>query len=591
VDVSSPLPADFDPHKPHVDQYTWPAPSGTGTMRRVPQVIDTWFDSGSMPFAQWHYPFENREEFARQYPGDFIAEGIDQTRGWFYSLLAIATGLGDALHATDGRHKVAVVAEDHSGGHRLPAGAAEPYRAVVVNDLVLDAHGQKMSKSRGNTVDPWQVIERHGVDAIRLFLVASSQIWVPRRFDEQVIRETAGRFLLTLKNVYHGIFAQYANFGWTPSAADPAAIDRPLLDRWILSRLTAVEAVVDAELQRFDATAASRALMDFVTEDVANWYVRLSRARFYEVDGADNRAAFATLHEVLTVVMRLLAPFAPFVSDWIHRALTGRSVHLADFTRAVGVPRDVALEAAMSEVRALSTLGRAAREEAGIKVRQPLLRLVCVAGDAESALLDALVPLLATELNVKTVEFLGSADSLVSLEAKANFRALGKKWGKETPQAAQAVHALQSATLLAFERGEAVHVTVGGVSHALGADDLTVVRKASGALVVSQDGTRFAAIDPTLTDALKREGLARELVSRVQRFRKESGLHVSDRITLWVAGPAVLHEAVEAHRAWICDETLTLALHVSATLAPDIPPGTTADLDGVPVSLVLQKVS
>ncbi len=602
---------DFDPHKPHIDGYTWPCAECSGTMRRVSEVIDTWFDSGSMPFAQWHYPFENREEFARQYPGDFIAEGVDQTRGWFYSMLAIATGLGDALHAEGDRrtaaeahaaddeygsggyfhHERAPAGEHPAGGHFLPEGAAEPYRAVVVNDLVLDANGQKMSKSKGNTVDPWQVIERHGVDAVRLFLVSSSQIWVPRRFDEQVIRETAGRFLLTLKNVYSGIFAQYANFGWSPSAADPDPADRPLLDRWILSRLCAVESVVDDQLQRFDATAAARTLMEFVSEDVANWYVRLSRARFYEVDGADNRAAFATLHEVLTVVCRLLAPFAPFVSDWIHRALTGESVHLADFTRRDVPARDPALESAMAELRALATLGRAAREDAGIKVRQPLARLVCVAGAGDQGLLDQLVPLLVTELNVKSVEFLGSADSLVQLEAKANFRALGKKWGKETPQAAQAVNALHSATLAGFERGEDVHITVGGHTRPLEADDLTVVRKASGTLVVSQDGTRFAAIDPTLTDELRREGLARELVSRVQRFRKDSGLLVSDRIALWVGGPAALSDAVDAHRAWICDETLTVTLTAGATLPPDVPSGTTADLDGVPVHLALKKVS
>jgi isoleucyl-tRNA synthetase len=613
VQTGHALGADFDPHKPHIDGYTWPCTECDGTMRRVPEVIDTWFDSGSMPFAQWHYPFEHRNEFARQYPADFIAEGVDQTRGWFYSLLAIATGLGDALDggretgdgrrertarkAADDRHAprdigAYAVDEHQSGGRFPPEGRTEPYKAVVVNDLVLDASGQKMSKTRGNTVDPWAVIERHGADAVRLFLVASSQVWLPRRFDEQVIRETAGRFLVTLKNVYSGIFAQYANFGWEPSAADPAVAERPLLDRWILSRLAAVEAEVDAELERFDATAASRALMEFVTEDVANWYVRLSRARFYEVDGAENRAAFATLHEVLTVVSCLLAPFAPFVSDYIHRALTGASVHLASYTRGNAPARDLALESAMAEVRALATLGRSAREEAGIKVRQPLSRLVCVAGgDAPQGLLDALVALLVTELNVKSVEFLGSADSLVSLEAKANFRSLGKKWGKETPQAAKAVNALHSATLLAFERGEAVHITVGGHTHPLDAEDLAVVRKASGALVVAQDGMRFAAIDPTLTDALRREGLARELVSRVQRFRKESGLQVSDRIALWVAGPAALHDAMDAHRAWICDETLTLQLHVAASFGSDAPPGTTADLDGVPVSLALQKVS
>jgi isoleucyl-tRNA synthetase len=196
-----PLPDDFDPHKPHIDQYTWPARSGRGTMRRVPEVIDTWFDSGAMPFAQWHYPFENREVVAAQYPADFIAEGVDQTRGWFYSLLAIGTALGDALpgNAGDG---------------------AAPYRSVVVNDLVLDANGQKMSKSRGNVVNPWEVLERHGADAVRLFLLASSQVWVPRRFDEQAIRETAGRFLLTLRNIHNGIFAQYANFGWAPGPDD-----------------------------------------------------------------------------------------------------------------------------------------------------------------------------------------------------------------------------------------------------------------------------------------------------------------------------------------------------------------------------------
>ena len=613
VKTGESLGKDFDPHKPYIDAYTWPCTECDGTMRRVNEVIDTWFDSGSMPFAQWHYPFENREEFARQYPGDFIAEGVDQTRGWFYSLLAIATGLGDALHPEDVHPKgkgtagaganapgglgagasgdAPTTGEHRSGGHYLAHGVAEPYKAVVVNDLVLDANGQKMSKTRGNTVDPWAVIERHGADAVRLFLVASSQIWVPRRFDEQVIRETAGRFLVTLKNVYSGIFAQYANFGWAPSSADPVVADRPLLDRWVLSRLAAVEATVDSELQRFDATAAARALMEFVTEDVANWYVRLSRARFYEVDSADNRAAFATLHEVLTVVSRLLAPFAPFVSDFIHRALTGTSVHLADFVRGTLPARDSALEAAMEEVRTLATLGRAAREEAGIKVRQPLSRLVCVAGPVSQTLLDELTPLLASELNVKTVEFIGSADSLVTLQAKANFRTLGKKWGKETPQAAQAVNALHSATLLAFERGEPVHVTVGGHSHPLDADDLTIVRKASGALVISQDGSRFAAIDPTLSDELKREGLARELVSRVQRFRKESGLNVSDRIALWVAGPAAVQDAVAAHRAWICDETLTLQLQVSDIVGPDVPPGTTADFDGVPVTLALRKVS
>ncbi len=317
-----PLPADFDPHKPYIDDYTWTCARAQcgGTMRRAPQVIDTWFDSGSMPFAQWHYPFANKELTAKQFPADYIAEGVDQTRGWFYSLLAIASGLGSALpnnEAPDGTSALAA-----------------PFRSVVVNDLVLDETGAKMSKHVGNVVDPNTVIPRHGADAVRLFLVASSQVWVPRRFDEEAIREVAGRFLLTLRNIYGGIFAQYANFGWAPSAQDPAVAARPTVDRWILSRLASVESEVDALMARYEATLAARAVMDFVTDDVSNWYVRLNRARFYDVDTADSRAAFATLHEVLTVACRLLAPFAPFLTDWMHRELTGDSVHVAPYVRA-----------------------------------------------------------------------------------------------------------------------------------------------------------------------------------------------------------------------------------------------------------------
>ena len=259
-----------------------------------------------MPFAQWHYPFENHDKVAAQFPADFIAEGVDQTRGWFYSLLAIATGLGDALPNNDGNQ-------------------AAPFRNVVVNDMVLDANGQKMSKSKGNVVNPWEVMEKHGADAARLFVMAASQVWLPRRYDDNSVREVAGRFLLTLRNVYSGIFAQYANFGWEPSDRDPAIANRPALDRWVLSRLTRVETEVNELMTAYDATVAVRSIMKFFDEDVSKWYVRLSRGRFYDVDTDDNRAAFATLYEVLTVTCRLLAPFTPFVTDLMHRSLTGDS--------------------------------------------------------------------------------------------------------------------------------------------------------------------------------------------------------------------------------------------------------------------------
>ena len=580
----------FDPHKPFIDRYVWPCKCG-GEMKRTPEVIDAWFDSGSMPFAQWHFPFENRDKLERYYPADFIAEGIDQTRGWFYSLLAIATGLGDALPNNLLAH------EAHTPG----VGDTAPYRAVVVNDLVLDADGQKMSKRLGNIIDPASVIPLYGADAVRLFLTTSSQLWTPRRFDEAGIRDTAGRFLLTFKNVYTGIFAEYANFGWAPSDKDPAPHDRPLLDKWVLSRLATVEREADELLNRYEATNAAKVVMTFFDEDVSKWYVRQSRHRFYDVDDADNRAAFATLHEILAVTCRLLAPFAPFITDWVHRELTGSSVHLAAFTRGpLGVGAiDVDLERTMAHIRTLATLGRAGREEAGVKVRQPLARLVCVvpthgasskgAQARAEGMLSELSPLLAAELNIKKVEFISSADDLVTLKAKPNFRSLGKKFGKDTPLAAEAVQALSSDALREFEAGKPLYVSVGNESRELGHEDLTVVRTASGELVVKEEGGYFAALDSVVTRDLRLEGLAREIVSRVQRLRKELGFAVSDRITLFIAGGAEIQEAVNAFQKWIADEVLALKVRVGEQID-----GThathTFDLDGQSVEVALERV-
>ncbi len=564
------LPDDFDPHKPFVDQYRWPcAKCRDASMVRVNEVIDAWFDSGSMPFAQWHFPFENRDTVAQQYPADFIAEGLDQTRGWFYSLLAIAAGLGDAL-------------PNNASGATAPPKVA-PYAAVVVNDLVLDANGKKMSKSLGNVVNPWDVMDEFGADAVRLFLLSSSQLGTPKLFDPAAIRETSARFLLTLKNVYSGIFAQYANFGWAPSPSDPAPVDRPVIDRWILSRTASVEREVDNLLEAFDATAAARLLMTFVVDDVSNWYVRLNRSRFFEVDGPDNRAAFATLHTVLTVTARLLAPLAPFFSDWMHRQLCGTSVHLADFVRAEREPILPALEGAMEEIRALSRLGRAAREDAGVNVRRPLAKLACVVPHEHAKEVEQLLPLLKVELNVKEVALLNSADDLVTLEAKANFRTLGKKFGKRTPLAAKAVEALSGDHLRAFERGESLSITVEGETRHLDVEDVTIVRRATGDLVVKEAMGRFAAIDPTVTDALRREGLAREFVSRVQRSRKEAELAVSDRIRLVVDGSEEIKQAVGEYKEWIAGEVLAVEVQIGGNGLDQMTVSQTADIDGFEV--------
>ncbi len=589
--VGRALPADFDPHKPFIDEYTWPAPSGTGTMRRVPEVADAWFDSGSMPFAQWHFPFEHRAVVARQFPADFIAEGQDQTRGWFYSLLAIATGLGDALPNND---------------RTAPA----PYRAVIVNGIVKDANGLKMSKSRGNAVDPWGVMERHGADAARLFLITSSEVWKELPFDEAQIRQTAGNFLVTLKNVY-AFFALYANFGWAPSDADPRVADRPALDRWVLGRLSEVEREADALLAALDPTAAARRVVEFFDADVSKWYLRLSRGRFYDVQTDDQRAAFATLHEVLLVTARLLAPFTPFVADWLHRALTGgldagESVHLADYVRPSAPPANAdthALAQAMDAVRRLVNLGRAAREDVGINTRQPLATLVAVAPLHEAHVTHALhelETLLAAELNVKTVQWATSGDALVTLEAKPNFRALGKRFGKTTPVAAQAVAALGPDALRRFERGESVSIALDGVEHPLERDDFAILRRAAGAFAVQEEAGYVAALDATVTPELRAEGLAREVVSRVQRLRKEIGLDVSDRIALRVWGDAAVEAAARAHGEYVAGEVLARSFDVGAPGDPT--PGTadgidaltsavsrTLDIDGVGVHVSLRK--
>jgi isoleucyl-tRNA synthetase len=582
------LPGEFDPHKPFIDEYTWKCSCG-GTMSRTPEVIDAWFDSGSMPFAQWHFPFENRDKFERYYPADFIAEGIDQTRGWFYSLLAIATGLGEALPNNVLAHE----------SHSESAVDTAPYRAVVVNDLVLDAEGRKMSKRLGNIIDPKSVIPRYGADAIRLFLTTSSQIWTSRRFDEAGIRDTAGRFLLTFKNVYTGIFAEYANFGWAPSTDDPAPNDRPALDRWILSRLATIEAEADQQLERYEATNAAKAVMTFFDDDVSKWYVRQSRHRFYDVDQPDNRAAFATLHEVIAVTCRLLAPFAPFITDWVHRELTGTSVHLSPFKREHPGQIDVDLERAMSHIRTIATLGRAAREEAGVKVRQPLCRMVCVvpvpgvvyrgAAERAEALFEELSPLLAAELNIKKIEFISSAANLVTLKAKPNFRSLGKKFGKDTPLAAEAVQALGSDALRDFEAGKPLYVSVGNESRELSPEDLTIVRSASGELVVKEEAGYFAALDPTVSRELRLEGLARELVSRVQRLRKELGFAVSDRVTLSVADGQEIQDAVNAFEKWIAAEVLAVKITVGEKI-DETHATHSFDLDGQNVEVALERV-
>jgi isoleucyl-tRNA synthetase len=520
----------FDPHKPFIDGYSWPSPGG-GTMRRVPEVIDAWFDSGAMPAAQWHAPFEHEAEFRRHFPADFICEGIDQTRGWFYSLLAIAVAAFDEA----------------------------PYRHVVVNELVLDAEGQKMSKSRGNVVDPDDLIREFGADTIRLYLLAASEVWKTKRFDRRAIPEVAGGFFNTLRNTYTFLALYAGDAGTTASGGreHPA-----LADRWISAALQdTVNTVVEA-WERYEITAGVKALVRFVVDDLSNWYVRLSRARFWAPDREADPAAVATLRHVLVTVSQLLGPVAPFTSDWLHRALTGASVHLAAFPR-VAPATDESLRSAMGVIRALVSLSRAARDEAGIRVRQPLAAMrVAVPQAVRSAEFDALLDLLRQEVNVRRIEVVGSEADLVRLTGKANYRSLGRRYGRDTPLAAAAVAQLAEAQLHALEAGGAVGVVADGREFSFLPEDVTIERAVASDWLVQSAGPFVVALDPVVSSDLRSEGLARELVNRTQRLRKDASYEYTTRIALAVDGAPPVREAVRIHGDFIRGETLARTLEL-----------------------------
>ncbi len=552
-----PLPKDFDPHKPHIDGYSWKCSRCSGTMKRAGEVIDAWFDSGSMPYAQWHYPFEHQADFEAHFPADYICEAVDQTRGWFYSLLAIAAGVFDV----------------------------SSFKHVIVCEMMLDAAGQKMSKSRGNVVDPVKVVADYGADAVRLYFLLSSQVWLPKRWDEGQVRDVAGSVLEKLRHTYQ-LFRLYAG-DWAPSAKDPKVAARPLADRWLLGRLDETVAAVRAAWDGYDVATGARAVVAFVVDDLSNWWVRLNRARFWVPGAEADPAALATLYEALTVTARLLAPAAPFLSDALHESLAGTSVHLASFP-VPGGRSDPKLSRAMDVVRRLASLARGAREEVSLKVRQPLARMVvAMPQDVDQATFELLRPLLETEVNVKRIEIASHGTDLVSLEARPSFRALGKRFGKATPEAAEAIRRLAPDDVARFESGQPVEITVGGAAHALSKDDLVVHRHAKGDLVVQTDGEVVAALDPRLTDDLKREGIARELVSRVQRMRRDAGYQVTDRIHLWVDGDEPVREAALAHRSYISSETLALELALSPAQAADRQQE--IDLDGVKARIAVRK--
>jgi isoleucyl-tRNA synthetase len=491
-------------------------------MHRVPEVIDVWFDSGSMPFAQFQAPQANLDHFEERFPADFICEALDQTRGWFYSLLAIGTLLFDQ----------------------------SSFKNVVCLGLILDEDGRKMSKSLGNTVEPWEVIERYGADALRWYFFTSKQPWDGYRFSLETIGEAVRQFMLQLWNTY-GFYVLYANASHVdPMDVGPSPSDE--LDRWVLSRLQQTVEIVRDRLDDFDATTAGRAIQSFVDE-LSNWYVRRSRRRFW--NGDPN--AFWTLKTCLVTVAKLLAPFCPFIADELYDNLDGAepSVHLCDFP--VTTARDAELEQAMDVARQTVRLGLAARAQAKIKVRQPLRAAVIVATGRERAAIERLEEIVRDELNVHALRFVSEADELGQIEVKPNYRTLGPRFGKQMPMVAAAVAGLDSGHVaVALREGRPVAITIGGTEHALTADDLLISMKPLEGYQVEREGSHAVALEIEIDEPLRVEGWARDIVRAVQNARQAAGLEVSDRILLTFDGDEELLAAARTHEAYIAAETL-----------------------------------
>ena len=503
-----------DVHRPYIDEPVLRCEDCGADMHRVPDLIDVWWDSGCMPFAQWHAPFENQDAFEDNYPADYICEALDQTRGWFYSLLAVSVLLF-------GRSS---------------------YETCLVLGLILDSEGQKMSKSKGNVVVPWDVLDTHGADAFRWYYFTSKQPWDGYRFSLETVGESVRQFLKPLWNTY-AFYVLYANVNEPLSSGSETE-----LDRWIRSRLAGTVERVTERMEDYDTTFAGRAIAEFV-DDLSNWYVRLSRRRFWEGDSV----AFDTLRTCLVTVAKLLAPLTPFIADEIYDNLDGRepSVHLCDFPEPG--QRDERLEADMQVVRDAVELGRAARAHAKLKVRQPLSEAVVVAAEREREAIGRLERLLTDELNVKSVRYVSEADELGRFELKPNYRTLGPRFGKQMPQVAAAVAALDPARLRAGGRSG---INIEGAEHEIGPDDVQIVLQPLEGYQVERSGTHAVALNLDLDDGLRREGLAREVVHAVQGARKSAGLNVEDRIALTLGGDDELLAATRAHEQYVAGETL-----------------------------------
>jgi isoleucyl-tRNA synthetase len=535
------LTEDFDLHKPFVDDLVLLAPSGK-PMYREPDLIDVWFDSGAMPYAQWHFPFENEETFKRNFPADFIAEGVDQTRGWFYTLHAIAVMLFDSV----------------------------AFKNVVSNGLVLDKNGAKMSKRLGNAVDPFTTIGKYGADATRWYMISNSQPWDNLKFDIEGIEEVQRKLFSTLYNTY-AFFALYANIdGYIPGESQVRLEDRPEIDRWVISTLHTLISDVTEAMDDYEPTKAARAIQLFINDQLSNWYVRLSRRRFWKTDDPqDKQAAYDTLFTCLKTVAQLMAPIAPFYSDFLYRNLNlaessdNLSVHLSDFPKADTSAIDHSLEQRMDLAQQICSMVLSLRKKENIKVRQPLARILLPLSDHhQEAMIQSVSDLIRSEVNVKEIEFVKDTQGMVSKKVKPNFKVLGKKLGANMKVASQAIAALGNDQIQKLEQEGSIELSIGDLSYAIQLDEVEILTEdIAGWLVTSEKGLTVA-LDVTITNDLKLEGYAREMVNKIQNQRKDNDYEVTDRILINIQEHPAVAEIVKAFGQYICNETLADGIKV-----------------------------
>ena len=566
-DMSKENYAKIDLHRPYVDQIVLVSSKGE-PMRRESDLIDVWFDSGAMPYAQQHYPFEHREGFGEVFPADFIAEGVDQTRGWFFTLHAIAAMLFDSV----------------------------AFKNIISNGLVLDKNGNKMSKRLGNAVDPFEVLDSYGADATRWYMITNSQPWDNLKFDRDGVDEVRRKFFGTLYNTY-SFFALYANVdGFTGREAEVPVARRPEIDRWIVSLLNTLVADVTVSLEGYDPTPAARMIQEFVCENLSNWYVRLNRKRFWGGGMTEDKlAAYQTLYTCLETVASLSAPFAPFISERIFRdlnAVSGRhegSVHLAQFPAADPSLADKELEETMSLAQRVSSMVLALRRKVNIKVRQPLGKiLIPVLDPAMGRHIEAVRPLIMNEVNVKRIELVAETAGLITKRIKPNFKTLGPKYGKYMKQIAALTAAFTQEQIAAVESAPETTLDLGGERITVTAADFEITSEDMPGWLVTSEGKLTVALDITVTDDLRREGVARELINRIQNIRKDSGFEVTDRIRVEIEAKEAVVGAVAAYADYIGQQTL--ARDVRTTALPEGEFVVESEIDEEPLKIAVTKL-